>query len=110
MSDTLKLSIIIDLDAGEARLSRKARRYFEDLTVESQITAADYLQDLHNEIGKLYEAAIEGWHSNPRLEPALNTDFGKLSLSEATEIMRQRYEAGVGEQIAESVKKYQATF
>lgn len=94
MSDTLKLAIIIDLDAGEARLSRKARRYFEELTEESKLTAADYLQDLHNEIGGLYESAIESWHSNTRLEPALNTEFGQLSLSEATEIMKQRYEGG----------------
>lgn len=57
--DIKKLSILIDLEAGEARLSRSAKLFFTDLSIENYVFALDCLTDLRNEIDNLYNGAIE---------------------------------------------------
>jgi hypothetical protein len=79
-------------DAPEAQLSRAAHRYFAAVGVEAPLTAIRILDDLIGELADIRDSIIlDGLEQNPRIEPALNTSFGLMTLSDAEEIMRKRY-------------------
>ncbi|MGV2975670.1 hypothetical protein AB1P65_09455 [Roseibium alexandrii] len=87
-----KLSIIVDQEEGEAELTRSFHRYFAGVGAEDPQTASGMLNDLIGELIDIRESIfLAGFEEDPHVEPALNTSFGLMTLSDAEEIMRKRY-------------------
>ena len=53
----VKLSIVIDMESGEAKLSPKAIKFFNDCISTRPMLAADLLQDIGVENLQLYKRA-----------------------------------------------------
>lgn len=107
-----KLSIIVDEELAEAQLTRSFHRYFAAVGEEDPKKASGMLNDLIGELIDIRESIFDDKiKANPYVEPALNTSFGRMTLSDAEQVMKERYEAGADMLKEEpSIKRRQETF